>query len=92
MSNLRDGAANSLDRQLDMLRFIRKAEKKGANLTEIQFYMTARHGLSDEWVIKYMKKWSKFHMIQQKGNRYTINEDRWELMQKMRDQDDIFEE
>ena len=58
MSMPRDGASISLDRQIDMIRFIR-SDEKGKTFTDVEFYMTVRHGLTTEWVTKYMKKWSE---------------------------------
>ena len=82
-----DGAGISLDRQLSMIRFIYKNNKKGVTLGGIQFYVTVTHGLTDEWVLKYLRKWSKFGVVVQKGTRFKVDEEKMQLVWKMRDEE-----
>ena len=82
-----DGAGISLDRQLSMIRFIMRNNRKGVTLSDIQFRMTVTHGLSDEWVVKYLKKWSRFGVVVQSGTRFKVDEEKMALVWKARDEE-----
>lgn len=90
--SIRDGAGVSLDRQLDMLRKIFSSGKRGISLGEIQLYVRARHGLSKQWVVQYVKEWRLFGIITIKGNKFTISEDAWKQIQDLREQPDYLED
>lgn len=93
MSPTMDGAGISLYRQLSMMRFIMRNNRKGVTLSEVQFRMTVTHGLSDEWVIKYLKKWARFGVVVQAGTRFKVDEEKMKLVWKARDEEAIvFEE
>lgn len=87
MSPTMDGAGISLDRQLSMIRFIMRNNRKGVTLSDIQFRMTVTHGLSDEWVVKYLKKWSRFGVVVQSGTRFRVDEEKMALVWKARDEE-----
>ncbi len=84
---VQDGAGISLGRQLSMIRFIMRNNKKGVRLGEVQFHMTINYGMSDEWVVKYLRKWSGFGVVTQKGTRFRVNEEKWALVQRARDEE-----
>ena len=87
MSPTMDGAGISLDRQLSMMRFIMRNNRKGVTLAEVQFQMTVTHGLTDEWVIKYLKKWARFGVVTQSGSRFKVDEEKMKLVWKARDEE-----
>lgn len=87
MSAIKDGAGISLDRQFSMIRFIKRAGKKGATLTEIRMFMTVTHGMSDEWVTKYLKKWLGFKVVKKVTRGFNIDEKMLEIVWKMRDEE-----
>ena len=92
-SRVLDGAGISLDRQLSMIRFIMRNNKKGVTLGDIQFQMTVTHGLTDEWVLKYLKKWAKFGVVVQAGTRFKVDEEKIKLVWAARDREEsILEE
>lgn len=82
-----DGASNSLTRQLKMIRHIHKHNNKGLTFTEIDFHMTAIQGMSTAWTQKYLKKWSEFKVVYQKGTKFYVNEEKWVMVQRIRDED-----
>ena len=81
-----DGASVSLHRQLDMIRHIFRNNKKGLTFSEIHFYISVRHGLTEDWVLKYLKQWSKFGVVVQKGLRFKVDEEKLKLVWEARDQ------
>lgn len=85
--SVNDGASVSLSRQLSMIRFIRRAPKKGVSMLELRMHITVTKGLSDGWLNKYLRKWIEFKVIERKGARFTVNEEMWTLVQKMRDEE-----
>jgi len=89
MSGVRDGASVSLSRQLDMLAFILRNNKKGLKTSEIQFYMRVRHGVSKEWVNKYLTQWGSWGVITQKGIRFMIDGEKWKALQDTRSEEVI---
>ena len=86
-SRVFDGASVSLDRQLSMIRFILRNNKKGVKFDDIDFHMTANHGLTTEWVTKYVKKWGKWGIIVLRGTKFYVNEEKWGKVQKAREED-----
>ena len=86
MSRILDGAGISLNRQMDMLRFILRNNKKGVRVGEIQFHMRARHGVSTQWVEKYLKQWAGWGVVTQQGTKLHINEEKWRLLQQTRNE------
>jgi len=87
-SRVLDGAGISLERQLSMVRFIMRNNRKGVTIAEVQFQMTVTHGLSDAWVIKYLKKWAKFKVVIQKGTKFYVDEEKMALVWRARDQEE----
>ena len=81
-----DGATVSLNRQLDMIRHIFRNNKKGLKFDDIQFHMLVRHGVSEAWVLKFLKLWSKFGVVKQKGIRFIVDDDKLKLVWEARDQ------
>jgi len=69
-----------------MIRHIFRNNKKGLTFSEIHFYISVRHGLTETWVLKYLKQWSKFGVIVQKGLRFKVNEEKLKLVWEARDQ------
>lgn len=78
-----DGASVSLDRQLDMVRFIHRG--RGRLYSEITFYMRARHGVSQAWVTKYLKEWAAWGVVVQRGQKFHVDEEKWKLVLQARD-------
>ena len=70
-----------------MIRFIMRNNRKGVTLTEVQFHMTVTHGLSDAWVVKYLRKWARFSVVVQSGTRFKVDEDKMKLVWKARDEE-----
>ena len=77
----------SLGRQLSMIRFILKNSRKGVTIRELQFHMTINYGMSDAWVIQYLKKWRLFGVVTAHGTRYKVNEEKWAMVQRARDEE-----
>ena len=77
----------SLDRQLSMIRFILRNNKKGVKYDDIDFHMTVTHGVSDRWVSKFIKKWGKWGIIELRGTKFYVNEEKWVKVQKAREED-----
>ena len=69
-----------------MIRHIFRNNKKGLTFSEIHFYISVRHGLTENWVLKYLKQWSKFGVVVQKGLRFKVNEEKLKLVWEARDQ------
>lgn len=86
-SRIQDGAGISLDRQLSMIRFIIRNNKKGVTLGEVQMQMTVIHGLSDAWVAKYLKKWTRFGVVIPGGKGFRVDEEKMKLVWKARDEE-----
>ena len=86
-SRVFDGASVSLDRQLSMIRFILRNNKRGVKFDDVEFHMTVTHGVSDRWVSKFMKKWAKWGIIVQRGTKFYVNEEKWAMVQKAREED-----
>jgi len=80
-----DGASVSLDRQLDMVQFILRNNKNGTTYNEVCFYMRARHGLSKNWVQKFMKEWVGWGVIKQKGTKIYVDLEKWQMVLKVRE-------
>jgi len=78
-----DGASVSLERQIDMLRFI-KSHEKGVKLNQVQFYMTMRHGMTKGWVLDKVKNFSGWGVIQHHSTKLTISDDKWKEVMKLR--------
>ncbi|GAH71198.1 unnamed protein product [marine sediment metagenome] len=84
-SRVFDGASVSLDRQLSMIRFILRNNKKGVKFDEIDFHMTVNHGVSDRWVSKFLKKWAGWGVVTQRGQKFYVDVDQWGKVQKARE-------
>jgi len=69
-----------------MIRHIFRNNKKGLNFNKIHFYMLVRHSVSEAWVQKFLKQWSKFGIVKQKGLRFTVDEEKLKLVWEARDQ------
>ncbi len=69
-----------------MIRYIYRNNKKGLNFNDIHFYMSVRHGVSEAWVLKFLKQWSKFGVVKQKGIRFIVDEEKLKLVWEARDQ------
>ena len=86
-SRVFDGASVSLDRQLSMIRFILRNNKRGVKFDEICFHMTVTHGNTQAWVTKYMKQWATWGIIEQRHTKFYVNEEKWASVQKAREED-----
>jgi len=84
-SRVFDGASVSLDRQLSMVRFILKHNKKGVTFDEICFHMTVNHGNTRAWVTKYVKQWAGWKVIRQRGTKFYVDEEKWVIVQRARE-------
>ena len=87
MSKVLDGATTSLNRQMSMIRFILRNNKRGVRFGDVDLHMTINHGMSTKWTEKYLKKWADFGVVVQKGTKLVVNEDKWTLIQKARDEE-----
>lgn len=84
-SRVFDGASVSLDRQLSMIRFILRKAAKGVTFDNIDFHMTVNHGVTTQWITKYLKKWVRWGVVQQRGTKFYVNEEKWASVQKARE-------
>jgi len=70
-----------------MLQHIHRNNERGLTLTDIEFYMTATHGMSRRWVEDKITKWMEWSVVIRKANKYRLNESKWKLVQNMRQEE-----
>ena len=87
MSKVLDGATTSLNRQMSMIRFILRNSPRGVRFGEIDFHMTVNHGVSTKWTEKYLKKWGEWGVVVMRGTKLTVDENKWAMVQKARDEE-----
>jgi len=68
-----------------MIRHILRNNKKGLTFNEIHFYISVRHGLSEAWVVKFLRQWTKFGVVIQNGLKFKIDEEKLKLVWEARD-------